>query len=714
MPGNTVKAANQAAMRILVDNRSVHGMMASRLAEATRTAKAAPSWPGICTYYAAWVRALRWEPTNPEAAINKDAPERVYLAVMNGDKHLLVLHHLHWWRAHDGGCSHLDGYIVAFEGEVRDAHGIPLLWRFDEEEAGLLHPGPLPASALNHASLFYREGDKDDRFHTRWTPLPPGGREETIKTFGCLIPIPVGWASMFLDCLSFEVAFHQVIQLMLSADPAERSHLRPFCEGVARACGSPDPTALDSVSALNYKWKRVAYTKALLSSTTAAWEGRHPASHEAPPTRQKLRLPSQFDLIFGGPAQEEDGNEGWGDSWGYVRPNTPPPNANRLVSTQRGAQGTQVPVVPVPATTPVGLDIAALITTLLKAQLEAQLAQTNANHINRIAFQTVTAQAMAAKGGDKESKLTAAKQRILQACAGIMHANEFEVEQIYWDVDTKGGSAKALGWILRKQLKPIPLNPHKTNIHITPQLVVTVKSFNFLSNGDKTYAGCTKGITIFAVPWHTAKAINEDLAEDEYFAASTLKLVADIWKHVTSAKVELPTSLQGVVRVLNNYCCLLDVLYGPDYPHLTNVMAIQDALETHQAELEACLTSVLILHLMRRIHLDARHFFLACEGWDDGERLPHSTLDNTVQQLVEDCSIQLLLTCPEAHFMGVPSKVPGAKTPATTRAVRGTRPQPTVNAAIPPLCQKVVAVFKRLHPSMTILELCLQGKVRFG
>jgi hypothetical protein len=321
---------------------------------------------------------------------------------------------------------------------------------------------------------------------------------------------------------------------------------------------------------------------------------------------------------------------------------------------------------------------------------------------------------MAAKGRDKESKLTATKRRILQACAGITDADKFKVEQIYQDVDAKGGSAEALGRILRKQLKPIPLNPHMTNIHITPQLVVTIKSFDFSSNGDKIYAGCTKGITIFAVPWRTAEVINEDLAKDEYFAASMLKLVANIRKHVTSAKVELPASLQGVVRVLNNYCRLLDMLFGPNCPHLMNVMAIQDALETHEAELEACLTSVLILHLMWSIHHDARQFILACKGWDDGERIPHSTLYNTVRQLVEDCSIQLTLTCPEANFMGAPLKVPGAKMPATTRAVRAAGPQPTINAAIPPLCQKVVAAFNRLHPSITILELCLRGKVRFG
>ncbi len=208
------------------------------------------------------------------------------------------------------------------------------------------------------------------------------------------------------------------------------------------------------------------------------------------------------------------------------------------------------------------------------------------------------------------------------------------------------------------------------------------------------------------MPWRTTNAINKDLAEDEYFKAAMLKLVADIWKHATSAKVELPTSLQGVVWVLNNYCWLLDMLFGPNCSHLEHVMSIRDALEAHEAELELCLTGVLILHLMWCIHHDDQQFFLACKGWDDGEQLPHSRLDNTVRQLVDDCYIQLMLTCLEALFRGSLVKVPGSKLPATTWAARGTRPQPTVNIAIPPLCQKVVASFNRLYPSLTILDLC--------
>jgi hypothetical protein len=300
-----------------------------------------------------------------------------------------------------GGCSCFDGCIVAFEGEAWDAHGLPLLWKFDKQEELLLQCRWLTASALHHASVFYRDGDKDNRFHTCRTPPPPGWHGETIKTCHCLIPIPVGWAHMFLDCPSMGTAFRQTIQLMLSAEAAEWHHLRPFCEGFARACGSPDPRATEPCSTLNSQWRRVAYTKATPTLATAAWEGHCPASCKPPPPRQKLRPPSHFDLIFGGTAREEDGNQEWGDNLGYNRPNTPHHEANQRILTPRGAHGTQAPRAPAPVTTPMGLDMALLITTLLKGQSDAQVAQANANHANLIAFHTATAQALAAKGGNK-------------------------------------------------------------------------------------------------------------------------------------------------------------------------------------------------------------------------------------------------------------------------------------------------------------------------
>ena len=61
-----------------------------------------------------------------------------------------------------------------------------------------------------------------------------------------------------------------------------------------------------------------------------------------------------------------------------------------------------------------------------------------------------------------------------------------------------------------------------------------------------------------------------------------------------------------------------------------------------------------------------------------------------------------------------PLRVPGPTTLSTPWAARITGPQPTVSAAIPPMCQKVVATFNRLYPGMSVLELCERGKVRLS
>jgi hypothetical protein len=101
--------------------------------------------------------------------------------------------------------------------------------------------------------MFYHDGNKDNQFHNRRTPPPLEWRGETIETCRRLIPIPVGWAPMFLDYPSMGTAFCQMIQQMVTAEVAEQCHLWPFCEGAALVCGSPDPTAINQISTLNSK-----------------------------------------------------------------------------------------------------------------------------------------------------------------------------------------------------------------------------------------------------------------------------------------------------------------------------------------------------------------------------------------------------------------------------------------------------------------------------
>ena len=136
--------------------------------------------------------------------------------------------------------------------------------------------------------MFYRDGDREDEFHDRQIP-PLGGRGATVQTCQHLIPIPVGWAHMFLIYPPMGVAYHRLLQLLsVTADAAERCHFWAFGEGVALACGSPDPSAPNPLSATDSSWKRVAYNKATLSAATTAWEGHLPGASKAPPPRTEL------------------------------------------------------------------------------------------------------------------------------------------------------------------------------------------------------------------------------------------------------------------------------------------------------------------------------------------------------------------------------------------------------------------------------------------
>ena len=82
-PLKWVVEADHKAMRALADNRSFRGTSASRMAADMRAAEAAPGWTGVGADYAAWLRDLRGNPTNPDSVISDRAPERAYPVVMN-------------------------------------------------------------------------------------------------------------------------------------------------------------------------------------------------------------------------------------------------------------------------------------------------------------------------------------------------------------------------------------------------------------------------------------------------------------------------------------------------------------------------------------------------------------------------------------------------------------------------------------------------------
>jgi hypothetical protein len=534
---------------------------------------------------------------------------------------------------------------------------------------------------------------------------------------------------MFLDYPDSGTAFRRLVDLINSVDKAERDKFKYLAQGMAYACLSASEEE-QPLSTMSSKWKRMVMSKATRTWATSAWSGHPPpneAEEDGPQADTSPPTSSDFSSVFGGQARRvavtvPRSRPPSGREMGTrPRPLTTGGGSPRVATgkqyqgcerSQRGATarpgggGVVAPIEP---------DVLAIIRTMMESQSAANVALSVASNANMIAFHTATAQALAAKNGDKDSKLTVAKKKILQACCGHAENETFTTPGVYLDMDVEGGTSDALGRILRRRMKTVVGSPHRSNIYVTPQLVATVKSLSFAANGDKTYAGCTKGLTPFGTPWRSVEAMNEDTAEEGYFADSTLKSPADLRKHATSAKVELPRDHLGLVRVLNNYTRMLEVLFGDECDHLVHVRAIRDGLEDNETDLESRITQSLCLHLLWRIHHDARQFFVACESWEEGEILPRSRLGLTVRQLVDDCAIQLMLTCPVAAFMGADSEAKAGRAASTSRVrTPAGGSKPSVNTAIPPLCLKSVEKFNKLYPTLSVMDMIKKSGIKFG
>ena len=328
---------------------------------------------------------------------------------------------------------------------------------------------------------------------------------------------------------------------------------------------------------------------------------------------------------------------------------------------------------------------------------------------NMLANIRATSTALTATGTSKDKKLSDPKLRILQACSGHGDSHTFQLSKFYAELDKNGLTTDNCGMALRRLVVTVSGSAHQCNVHISPKVLAAAKTLNFSSNDDRTFVGCTSGITPFAVPWRSAEAVNEALADERYFDEATLKSPADIKKHVMAGTFEAPTSLQGLTRVLTNYVRLLEVMFESDCPHLTTVMQIRDGLVHHERVLESRITPVLIVNLLWKIHQDSRQFFTHCERWDSGELLPQSFLDHTVRELVADINISPTMTCPVNAFLGTPTTTPSAQKPRDAPRDKPTRgdhgKQATKNSSIPTICAATVQKFNRLHPTLDITSL---------
>jgi hypothetical protein len=392
------------------------------------------------------------------------------------------------------------------------------------------------------------------------------------------------------------------------------------------------------------------------------------------------------------------------------------------VAAPRGGGGVAAAAPPAaaaaaPTTAFTVADLVPFFSEILKAQAESTMQLHQSFQTNMMANIQATSTALAATGQAKDKKLAEPKLKILQACSGHGDSPSFVLSSFYAELDRNGITADNCGTGLRRLVVSVPGSANRVNVHISPKVIAAAKTLNFSHNDDRTFVGCTSGITPFAVPWRSAEAINDALADDRYFNEATFKTPDDIRKHVMAGAFEAPKTLQDLTRVFNNYSRLLEVLFGPDCPHLTCVLQLRDGLIDHERILEGSVTPTLMIHLLWKVHQDARQFFTLCERWEVGDFIPHSHLGHAVHDLVSDVNISVTITCPVSQFWGPPvgaQKREPRDAPRDRTAGPVPAKQPTRNPAIPALCATVVQKFNRLHPSMDIASFVRKAGLRYA
>jgi hypothetical protein len=104
-------------------------------------------------------------------------------------------------------------------------------------------------------------------------------------------------------------------------------------------------------------------------------------------------------------------------------------------------------------------------------------------------------------------------------------------------------------------------------------------------------------------------------------------------------------------------------------------------------------------------------------GWEPGEPLLRSSLARAVNWLVEDCIIEMTLTCLVSSFMGLLPKAPIVAMAGARPTTAGTWPgraKPFINTAIHPNCKKMVNAFNASYLTMSFLTLIKQGGLKFS
>ena len=116
-------------------------------------------------------------------------------------------------------------------------------------------------------------------------------------------------------------------------------------------------------------------------------------------------------------------------------------------------------------------------------------------------------------------------------------------------------------------------------------MALTGKICNFSASNNHTFEGSILGVTLFAVPHLQPTEAHKDEIDRNTFKASTLKTQADNKRFLAGKKFSPPKDITNTLKVLNNYICWLEILFGCKCPHLLMVIKLRDTIFVHKDNL---------------------------------------------------------------------------------------------------------------------------------
>jgi hypothetical protein len=215
--------------------------------------------------YGTFVATLHDKSTALTTALAPEAAAQAYLTLDLESKLFLVVHGLRRWVSTPLSRSSNKGHLVAFEGETLQGGKSLDLWRFEGDNDKLFELAPLAKTVLSLVAQFYRiPGKNNDKWFDEARPDKAG------LWISWLIPIPTGWAALFLDYPDLGTVFHQFTALINSVAKEKVENFKNLAWQMAYACHLM-PDLEESTSALAMEWKHLPRSKHLLRWRSDAW-----------------------------------------------------------------------------------------------------------------------------------------------------------------------------------------------------------------------------------------------------------------------------------------------------------------------------------------------------------------------------------------------------------------------------------------------------------